>query len=186
MRRPLTLWAIRCRFESAVRWTGSNMDRTDGFNAGLTVDHTGSYQDVRSSLRGRSALQPWTFGSVIAAAGRMARWHGDRLNVINALDQAPPFVDINFGYDVLNYRPNGSYCRLLRSEELVMTARGAQPVRAAHLLGCGLEPQAKSGIALDTERASFRLLRHIPQINQVQFFNDFFLFTKLTTGVFII
>lgn len=81
-----------------------------GFHANFTVNHAGSYQDPSSPIRQR--VDDWTtfdLGLSYRTENHGA-WTDDTelvLNVANVLNENPPFVDREWGYDLFNAQPFG-------------------------------------------------------------------------------
>jgi outer membrane receptor protein involved in Fe transport len=81
-----------------------------GFGASLTVDHTGGYRD--SELNASRSVSAYTSVDVRfryrtpKGAGPFADTEIN-LNTVNLFNRAPPFVDREDGYDVMNNDPYG-------------------------------------------------------------------------------
>lgn len=99
--------ALRIRTHAEWQQRGHDLP---GWRAGLTVDHTGAYRDV--DIVTPRAVESFTTIDLRLGyrTGRNGGWLDGTeiaLNAVNILDTAPPFVDRNFGYDVLNTDPTG-------------------------------------------------------------------------------
>lgn len=97
------------RFRGTVDWYQRRWN-LPGFGASLTLDHTGSYKDVSvvtersvgafTSVDVRLSYRPANDGGVLSDTEI-------GLNASNLFNRAPPFVDREDGYDVLNALPYG-------------------------------------------------------------------------------
>ncbi|HVX90870.1 MAG TPA: TonB-dependent receptor, partial [Candidatus Paceibacterota bacterium] len=97
------------RFRGSVDWYQHRWD-LPGFGASLTIDHSGSYKDV--SVLAERDVDAFTSVDLrmsyrtASGAGILSNTEIG-LNATNIFNTAPPFVDREDGYDVLNALPYG-------------------------------------------------------------------------------
>jgi iron complex outermembrane recepter protein len=94
------------RLRGTVEW----QQRERGFSVNLTANYTGGYQDRDSPLR--HSVDAWTTFDLGLRyqAEKRGGWMDDTefaLNVANVLNDDPPFVDREWGYDYFNAQPTG-------------------------------------------------------------------------------
>lgn len=100
---------LRLRGRGTMEWQ-QHGEQQSGFAASLSVNYTGGYKFPDSSVR--SNVDAWTAFDVGLRyrTGTRGEWLDDTelaLNVVNVLNEAPPFVNWEFGYDIVNARPEG-------------------------------------------------------------------------------
>jgi outer membrane receptor protein involved in Fe transport len=100
---------LALRFRGTFGWYQRGWDRP-GFGIDAALDHSGGYTDVDGSL----ARKVDAFTTLdLRVSYRTARDQGSLggielgLNAANVFNQAPPFVDRDYGYDVVNTEPYG-------------------------------------------------------------------------------
>jgi iron complex outermembrane receptor protein len=100
---------LALRLRGSVEWYQHRWD-LPGFGASATVDHSGSYRDV--NVGAERAVNAFTsldlrFSYRSANDGGLLSDTEISLNATNVFDRAPPFVDREDGYDILNADPYG-------------------------------------------------------------------------------
>lgn len=99
--------ALKAR--STLEWSEHGKDQP-GFGASATVNYTGHYRNTGSPLRPEvEAWMPLDL-KINYQTASTDRWFDDMeitLNAVNVLNQNPPFVDSQYGYDHLNFMPYG-------------------------------------------------------------------------------
>jgi iron complex outermembrane recepter protein len=100
---------LALRLRGTVEWQQHGAHET-GFAVNLTANYTGSYQDRDSPLR--HSVDAWTTFDLGLRYQTEKRggWTDDTefaLNVTNVLNDDPPFVDREWGYDFFNAQPTG-------------------------------------------------------------------------------
>jgi iron complex outermembrane recepter protein len=96
------------RLRGSVGWDQRGAD-LPGFGVGLTAEHVGSYRDPLSPKL--AEIDPWTRLN-INLSYRLAGASGSEgiefmLSGLNILNEAPPFVDREIGFDPANAEPLG-------------------------------------------------------------------------------
>lgn len=100
---------LALRLRGTLEWR-QRATHQSGFVANLTANYTGGYTDRDSPLR--HSVDAWTTFD-LGLSYRTARrggWTDDTelaVNLTNVLDENPPFVDREWGYDVFNVQPTG-------------------------------------------------------------------------------
>jgi iron complex outermembrane recepter protein len=97
------------RVRGSVEWYQRSWDQP-GLGLNLTADHTGGYKDIQSDLTTKVAdfttIDFRLSYKTPKVGGPLSDVHLI-LNATNVFDQAPPFVDREDGYDVINNVPYG-------------------------------------------------------------------------------
>jgi len=100
---------LKLRLRGTLDWHQYG-EQQPGFGATLTVNYTGDYKDAASteknSVDGRTTFDL----GLKYRTGNRRDWLDDTelaFNVINVLNKNPPFVDREWGYDIVNARPEG-------------------------------------------------------------------------------
>jgi outer membrane receptor protein involved in Fe transport len=98
---------LSVRLRGVVGWAAHAAD-APGWGVDLAVNYTGSYRDPGSTLV--PGVRAWTTLDVLARyrlnPGRLGQTT-IQLNAVNALNESPPFVDDEFGYDIDNVQALG-------------------------------------------------------------------------------
>ena len=97
------------RLRGTVEWH-QHGEKEGGLGASLTTNYAGSYSDPDSLTR--DSVGAWTTFDLGLSyrIGRGSDWLDDTelvLNVVNVLNKDPPFVDRDWGYDIVNAQPAG-------------------------------------------------------------------------------
>ena len=100
---------LALRIRGTIEWNQRGQNRA-GFGANITVDHTGGYRDVVSTVHPQ--ISAWTqldLGLRYRTRPGGNVWDNIEftLNATNVLDAEPPFVDWQRGYDITNAIPTG-------------------------------------------------------------------------------
>lgn len=100
---------LALRLRGTVEWH-RHAAHEPGFGVNLTANYTGGYQDGDSPLR--HSVDAWTTLDLGLSYRTEKRggWTDDTefaLNAVNVLDEDPPFVDREWGYDFFNAQPTG-------------------------------------------------------------------------------
>jgi iron complex outermembrane recepter protein len=99
---------VSLRLRGSLDWDQHGVDQP-GFGIGLSVDHVASYTDRLSTTLAQ--VDPWTRLN-LNLSYRLAGASGSEglkfmLSGLNVLDEAPPFVNREMGYDLFNAEPLG-------------------------------------------------------------------------------